>query len=75
MTTTRKKTSKKKTKGRRSKETAPDASAEKAKREMQKQKREDLLAFRARMKKFGQELLRRRREALEESKRHKRIFL
>jgi hypothetical protein len=75
MVTTRKKTSKKKPKGRRSKETAPDVSAEKAKKERLKQKREDLLAFRDRMKKFGQDLLRKRRMELEESKRNKRILL
>lgn len=75
MATTRKKTSKKTTKGRRAKATASDPAAEKAKKERLKQKREDLLAFRERMKTFGQELLRRRRMELEESKRYKRILL
>lgn len=75
MATTRKKTSRKQTTGRRAKATASDAAAEKAKKERLKQKREDLLAFRERMKTFGQELLRRRRMELEESKRYKRILL
>jgi hypothetical protein len=74
MTTT-KKTSKKKPRKRRSKETGSEVSLSQAKREKLRQKKEDLLAFRDRMKKFGQELLRRRRAELEESKSYKRVLL
>ncbi|HEV2987731.1 MAG TPA: hypothetical protein VG759_04770 [Candidatus Angelobacter sp.] len=48
---------------------------EKEKKDKLRQKREDLLAFRERMREFGQELLRRRRAELEESKSYKRILL
>jgi hypothetical protein len=48
---------------------------EKEKKEKLRQKHEDLLAFRERMKKFGQELMRQRRAELEESKSYKRILL
>ncbi|HEV3041381.1 MAG TPA: hypothetical protein VHA33_26700 [Candidatus Angelobacter sp.] len=48
---------------------------EKEKKEKLRQKREDLVAFRERMKKFGQELLRQRRAELDESKSYKRILL
>jgi len=74
MTTT-KKTPKRKYKRRRSKETGEELSPAQAKKEKLRQKKEDLLAFRDRMKKFGQELLRGRRAQLEESKSNKRVLL
>jgi len=74
MTTT-KKTPKRKYKRRRSKETGEELSPSQAKKEKLRQKKEDLLAFRDRMTKFGQELLRRRRAQLEESKSNKRVLL
>lgn len=53
-----------------------DPVAEKAKQEMRrKEKQEEVKAFRDRMKQFGQELLRQRRQQLEEAKRYKRILL
>ena len=67
-----KKTAKKR--GRKPKEVDP--AAEKAKKETKrKKKQEDVLAFRDRMKQFGQELLRQRRAALEEARRYKRMSL
>ena len=74
MTTT-KKTPKRKYKRRRSKESGEELSPAQAKKEKLRQKREDLLAFRERMTKFGQELLRGRRAQLEESKSNKRVLL
>jgi hypothetical protein len=73
--TSKKTNSKKKTKNRDSKETAPATPALKAKNEKRRKRREDLEAFHERMKKFGQELVRKRRMELAASKKAKRILL
>ncbi len=53
-----------------------DPAAEKARKETKrKQKQEEVMAFRDRMKQFGQELLRQRRRQLEEARRYKRMPL
>jgi hypothetical protein len=73
--TSKKTSSKKKLKKRDSKKTAPAAPSAKAKKEKRRKRREDLEAFHERMKKFGQDLVRKRRMELEESKKAKRILL
>jgi hypothetical protein len=73
--TSKKTNSKKKTKNRDSKETAPATPSLKAKNEKRRKRREDLEAFHERMKKFGQELVRKRRMELAASKKAKRILL